>query len=357
MLKELTILTIYTRNYFIWIGWIYRFYMLLYLQLHKLLYLQHLYHLQLLSTFRIKGLELNDNMIALEDRSDTSSIRQQFQTINREVLLKYRKYRHLTFPAEVICTIKELKIKKNFRGVRGKRRRRTWDMNKGIHLNVLRMLPMRITYKDTKNLVIGTANCQSVNKKTTELLVALHQEHYDICFLTETWIKKDDPRVIGKLEATSLKYNGSPREDREGGGIAILYHRDLKIQPVKVGKTRSYEYGIWNLTIHGKMITIIGIYRPPQSKKNAGMVIFLDEVSDHLIEWLSDYREVIIMGDINIHDEDKKDPDKIAYNEMLASFSLQQMVTCITHERGHTLDHIILRGKKQPQHGRTHTGI
>ena len=67
--------------------------MLLYLQLHKLLYLQHLYHLQLLSTFRIKVLELNDNMIALEDRSDTSSTRQQFQTINREVLLKYRKYR------------------------------------------------------------------------------------------------------------------------------------------------------------------------------------------------------------------------------------------------------------------------
>ena len=206
-------------------------------------------------------------MIALEDINDTSRIRQRFQTINREALLKYRKYRHLTFPAEVICTIKELKIKKNFRGVRGKRRKRTWDMNKGIHLNVLRMLPMRIIYKDTKNLVIGTANCWSVNKKTTELLVALHQEHYDICFLTETWIKKDDPRVISKLEATSFKYNGSPREDREGGGIAILYRRDLKIQPVKVGKTRSYEYGIWNLTIHGKMITIIGIYRPPKVRR------------------------------------------------------------------------------------------
>ena len=73
------------------------------------------------------------------------------------------------------------------------------------------------------------------------------------------------------------------------------------------------------------------------------MATFLDEVSDHLIEWLSDYREVIIIGDINIHDEDRNDPDKIAYNEMLASFSLQQMVTCSTHESGHTLDHIILR--------------
>ena len=45
-------------------------------------------------------------MIALEDRSDTSRIRQQFQAINRETLLKYRKYRHLTFPTEVILYYK-----------------------------------------------------------------------------------------------------------------------------------------------------------------------------------------------------------------------------------------------------------
>ena len=77
--------------------------------------------------------------------------------------------------------------------------------------------------------------------------------------------------------------------------------------------------------------------------KNMGIATFLDEISDHLIEWLSNYREVMIIGDINIHDEDINDPDKIAYNEMLASFSLQQMVTCITHGSGHMLDHIILR--------------
>ena len=51
----------------------------------------------------------------------------------------------------------------------------------------------------------------------------------------------------------------------------------------------------------------------------------------------------MIIGDINIHDEVINNPDKIAYNEMLASFNLKQMVTCITHESGHTLDHIILR--------------
>ena len=81
----------------------------------------------------------------------------------------------------------------------------------------------------------------------------------------------------------------------------------------------------------------------PQSEKKVGIATFLDEILDHLIEWLSNYREVMIIGDINIHDEDIHDPDKIAYNEMLASFNLQQMVTCIIHESGHTLDHIILR--------------
>ena len=83
-------------------------------------------------------------------------------------------------------------------------------------------------------------------------------------FLTETWIKKEDPRVVSKLEATSFKYNGFPREDREGGGIAILYQSNLKIQPVKVGKTASHQYGLWNLIINGKMITIIRIYRRPK---------------------------------------------------------------------------------------------
>ena len=146
---------------------------------------------------------------------------------------------------------------------------------------------MKTIYKDVKNLVIGTAYCHSVNKKTTELLGALHHENYDICFITETWIKKDDPRVVIKLKATSFKYNGLPREGREGGGIAILYWCDLKIQPVKEGKTASYEYGIWNLTLHGKMITIIKIYRSPQSEKHADIATFLDEISDHLIKWLS----------------------------------------------------------------------
>ena len=70
-------------------------------------------------------------MIALEDINDTSRIRQHIQTINRETLLKYKNYRHLTCPAEVICTIKKLKIKKSFRGCRGKREKKNMGYEQG----------------------------------------------------------------------------------------------------------------------------------------------------------------------------------------------------------------------------------
>ena len=133
---ELNLYTfIYTRT-FIWLSWIYR-----------LLYLQHFQYLQLLV---LLGLRLSEDMIALKDVNDTSMIRQHIQTINRENLLKYKNYRQLTFPAEVICTIKKLKIKKSHRGCRGRGRRRKWDVNMGIHFNVLRLLPMKTVYKDTK---------------------------------------------------------------------------------------------------------------------------------------------------------------------------------------------------------------
>ena len=146
-----------------------------------------------------------------------------------------------------------------------------------------------------------------------------------------------------QIRSYILQIQWAPKRRQRWRRYCYTFWCDLKIQPVELGNTASYEYGVWNLTIHEKMITIIGIYRPTQSEKNVGIATFLDEISDHLIELLSNYREVMIIGDINIHGEVINNPDKIAYNDMLASFNLQQMVTCITYESGHTLDHIILR--------------
>ena len=48
------------------------------------------------------------------------------------------------------------------------------------------------------------------------------------------------------------------------------------------------------------------------------------------------------MGDINIHDEDNKDVDRRNYHDLLDSFNLKQILDVVTHEDGHTLDHILI---------------
>ena len=48
------------------------------------------------------------------------------------------------------------------------------------------------------------------------------------------------------------------------------------------------------------------------------------------------------MGDLNIHDEDIENIDRRNYHDLLDSFDLKQIVEVVTHEDGHTLDHIVI---------------
>ena len=52
---------------------------------------------------------------------------------------------------------------------------------------------------------------------------------------------------------------------------------------------------------------------------------------------------VYVLGDLNIHFDQVLDPDTIKLQFMLASHGLKQAVHVPTHNRGHTLDVIIIR--------------
>ena len=51
---------------------------------------------------------------------------------------------------------------------------------------------------------------------------------------------------------------------------------------------------------------------------------------------------MIILGDMNIHDEDIKDLDRRNYQDLLYSFDLKQIVDVVVHVDGHTLDHTVI---------------
>ena len=106
--------------------------------------------------------------------------------------------------------------------------------------------------------------------------------------------------------------------------------------------------GLWKLTITNKAVHIMGIYHPPKSSSNnLTMNLFFEELSDYLTENINSYEELIIMGDTNIHYDSKTNNETIAFEELLYSFGLQQLVNCPTHISGHYIDHIIIKNSSK----------
>ena len=110
------------------------------------------------------------------------------------------------------------------------------------------------------------------------------------------------------------------------------------------GEIQSFEYCILKIGIEvSKHLTVLLIYRPPYSANHPISVgTFLEELGDFISIQLNNHPNLIILGDLNIHDEDIENIDRRKYHDLLYSFHLKQIVEVVTHEDGHTLDHIVI---------------
>ena len=85
------------------------------------------------------------------------------------------------------------------------------------------------------------------------------------------------------------------------------------------------------------------IYRPGSSPASE---CFFDELSD-VLERVSTYVNLIIIGDINLHLDSTTDALTEKFLRLLAVYNLRQHVSEPTHQHGHTLDVIITRDEQK----------
>ena len=259
---------------------------------------------------------------------------------DRSELLRWAKYRKLTgFSNEDINMIKLLNLRQSFRGKKGNKRTK-WDFNRGVHHELLCALPKeKIKYENSKLLTVATANCQSIYNKIEELLATMIEDNIDICVINETWFNDNEASkrkleevkaILKQAEYMMLNIN----RPRRGGGVGIIYRQNLQIKQLDGSLQDALEIGRWKLTIANKAIHIMGIYHPPKSKtNNSTMNKFHEELSDYLTDNINNYEELIIMGDTNIHYDSKTNHETIAFEELLDSFGLQQLINCPTHNQ------------------------
>ena len=122
------------------------------------------------------------------------------------------------------------------------------------------------------------------------------------------------------------------RQGKQGGGVALL-HKD------RYQVTRDYnapqldllEYGIWPIRVRNKILTIVGFYHPPLGSTRNTPARFPDQVSELGQYLFSNHKNLVLLGDFNIHVNKLDNQDTQAYLDTMEALGLVQHIDQQTH--------------------------
>ena len=181
-------------------------------------------------------------------------------------------------------------------------------------------------------------NPRSLQNKILDFIQTLVDNDIDIAFVTETWMTNANNLTSGLLKESGYNMFHSFRTDQRGGGVAILTKTSFSPKSSKTFKYHTFEVVVQSVRLFNQVhpITLVTIYRLDESKP-----VFIQEFYN-FIEFLStNYSNLVICGDFNIHINKPTETFVSDFNDILNTFSLSQSVHVPTHILGNTLDLII----------------
>ena len=89
-------------------------------------------------------------------------------------------------------------------------------------------------------LNIGVFNSRSICNKTAGVFDLLTDFDTDVCFLTETWLRKGDTSKVAEIKDLGYKLYHQSRPGR-GGGVAIAFKKQLSLKKQTSVRYKSFE--------------------------------------------------------------------------------------------------------------------
>ena len=142
-----------------------------------------------------------------------------------------------------------------------------------------------------------------------------------------------------EFSKNGLQIHPCNQQDRKGGGIALIIPTSFKVNQLKTTNFNSFEHAVWRVQWGSTHMMILGIYHPPASmqQKNSNSD-FIDDLTELFTTTGSENRDIMLLGDLNLHTDDPKNPDADQLITTLESSGLKKHIKFPTDQLGHTLD-------------------
>lgn len=187
------------------------------------------------------------------------------------------------------------------------------------------------------------SNVQSIKSKEYLLRDEIDKTNADFAVITETWLRSNVDNVW--IDCCQFNTDGysivtANRNNRKGGGLALIHKEGYTVKIIESGQKQSFEYLLCSVVIQNNIVTLAMIYRPPHSEKNpCTSLMFIDDFTQFLPDILTEHKNIVILGDFNLHLE-ADDPDSRVFTDIVDAMGLTPHVTIPTHKAGHTLDQV-----------------
>ena len=155
----------------------------------------------------------------------------------------------------------------------------------------------------------------------------------NICTVTEIWLKPADDAIRQGSQPIGYLFIDYPSPS----GSGLLCESNLTLSLVRSGENKSVEFSEWLINCPFLSISLIGVYRPANSKKYAiSPAVFHEEFDEYLQGVILSKEPLLITWGCS-------DKDAAKFKDLLVEFGLKQHATVPTHIDGHVLDLFIAR--------------
>ena len=166
----------------------------------------------------------------------------------------------------------------------------------------------------------------------------LEDNNIDVACLCETWFDDQNGTFTANIKAAGYEIVHATREDKGGGGAAILYKRTLNIKPgeAESNKYPSFEFAYCTMKLPRVKIVLVCIYR----RQEVPCKTFCEEFEKFLDSVFHKAEIVVVVGDLNVWTEIHSNIDSVRLKTLMNAYGLTQQIKSPTHEGGHTLDQV-----------------